>query len=308
MGPPDGLRAVLEVRPVGDGHFEAGSAADGAGTVVFGGQVMAQSLLAATRTVTDKQVLSLHTIFARGASTETALGLEVEEMHRGHAFASVTVTVAQAGRTCARTLVLLHEPSPDLIRHADAAPRVPPPESAPVVTAGPGWWERRIVDGVDLADPAAVGPPELRLWSRFPDAPGDLAVAQALLAYASDGFLIGTAMRPHPGVGQSMAHARISTTVLAHTVAFHEPFRGRLAAPRPAEHPRRAGPGARPGRRLRGRRAAGGLVQPVEHDPRLPRRAGAGARRTGRALTAGGGGGRQPAPPLAEWRSGRRLE
>ena len=30
-------------------------------------------------------------------------------------------------------------------------------------------------------------------------------------------------MRPHPGVGQSMAHVSISTSVLTHTLTFHEP-------------------------------------------------------------------------------------
>jgi acyl-CoA thioesterase II len=43
------------------------------------------------------------------------------------------------------------------------------------------------------------------------------------LAYATDGFLIGTAMRPHAGIGQSMAHVSISTSVLSHTLTFHEP-------------------------------------------------------------------------------------
>jgi hypothetical protein len=79
-------------------------------------------------------------------------------------------------------------------------------------------------DGVDLSDPEAIGPAELRVWTRFPGAPDDPAISQALLAYASDGFLIGTAMRPHAGVGQSMAHVSISTTVLTQTLSFHEQF------------------------------------------------------------------------------------
>jgi acyl-CoA thioesterase II len=47
---------------------------------------------------------------------------------------------------------------------------------------------------------------------------------QELLAYATDGFLIGTAMRPHKGVGQAMAHLALSTGVISHTLTFHEPF------------------------------------------------------------------------------------
>jgi acyl-CoA thioesterase II len=48
-------------------------------------------------------------------------------------------------------------------------------------------------------------------------------IGQALLAYATDGFLIATAMRPHEGVGQAMSHVSISTSVLSHTLTFHEP-------------------------------------------------------------------------------------
>ncbi len=61
------------------------------------------------------------------------------------------------------------------------------------------------------------------MWTRFVDAPDDPAVSQALLAFATDGFLIGTAMRPHEGVGQAQAHVTLSTGVLSHTLTFHEP-------------------------------------------------------------------------------------
>jgi acyl-CoA thioesterase II len=63
------------------------------------------------------------------------------------------------------------------------------------------------------------------VWVRFEGAPDDLTTSQALLAYASDGFLIGTAMRPHKGVGQAQAHEALSTGVISHTLTFHDPFR-----------------------------------------------------------------------------------
>jgi len=86
-----------------------------------------------------------------------------------------------------------------------------------------GPWEIRVAGGVDIGDPDAVGPPDLFVWSRFVAPLTTGTVGQALLAYATDGFLIGTAMRPHAGVGQSMAHVSISTSVLSHTLTFHEP-------------------------------------------------------------------------------------
>jgi acyl-CoA thioesterase II len=69
-----------------------------------------------------------------------------------------------------------------------------------------------------------VGPAELFVWTRFPGAPEDVTTSRALLSYATDGFLIGTAMRPHAGVGQALAHVSISTSVVSHTLTFHEPF------------------------------------------------------------------------------------
>lgn len=215
---------MLDLEPAGEGVFRANHLDSGHG-VVFGGQLLAQSLVAAARSVPDKEVLSLHNVFARGASFDQPLDVTVEPMQSGRAFASVTVTTSQGGRICTRAVVLLHDPNPDLIRHADEAPKVEGPGDLAAAAHGEGWWDIRVVGGVDIGDPEAVGPADLQVWTRFPGAPDDRATAQALLAYASDGFLIGTAMRPHAGVGQSMAHVSISTTVLTQTLTFHEPFR-----------------------------------------------------------------------------------
>ena len=150
----------------------------------------------------------------------------------GRAFASTTVTISQGDRLCTRSLLLLTAEEPDLIRHADPAPAAaPPPTTAPTAA---GEWEVRVVDDVDISDPELTGPPDLDVWTRFPGAPDDPTTDQALLAFATDGFLIGTAMRPHAGVGQSQAHVTLTTGVISHTLTFHEPFVGAgLAAARP---------------------------------------------------------------------------
>ena len=129
-----------------------------------------------------------------------------------------------------------------------------------------------MVGEVDISDPAAVGPPELFVWVRFPGAEAQGVVGQALLAYATDGFLIGTAMRPHEGVGQALSHVSISTSVLSHTLTFHEPVDAGAVAPAGAREPvRRPRPLLRPGQHLQRRRPGGGLVRAGQHDPRLPR-------------------------------------
>lgn len=217
----DDFLAAVDLDPVGEGRFRARNM-DHGGPVVFGGQILAQELAAAGRSVPDKTVMSLHTIFARGASSDRSLEIEVQTIHTGRAFASLDISVRQGDRLCARGLALLETGAPDLIRHAPSMPDVGTPPAPAAASAD--WWERRMVDDVDIGDPAAVGPPELSVWSRFVGADEDPALAQQLLAYASDGFLIGTALRPHAGFGQSQAHVEFSTTVLSHTLSFHEPF------------------------------------------------------------------------------------
>ena len=217
------LVSVLDLEPVGEGSFRAQNFVSGQGGVVFGGQLLAQSIVAASTVDPSKEIKSIHTVFARGGALEQPLDIEVDAMHVGRALASATVTVRQGERLCTRSLVLLSAVEPDLIRHGSPAPDVGSPEDAPPISGEGGFWEIRVVGGIDLSDPDEVGPPELAAWVRFPGAEARGTLGQALLAYATDGFLIATAMRPHAGIGQSMAHVSISTSVLSHTLTFHEP-------------------------------------------------------------------------------------
>jgi len=212
---------VLDLEAV-DGGFVAQNMNEGGG-VVFGGQILAQTIVAAAHTQADKQVQSVQTVFARSARGDEPLDIDVEQMHSGRAFGSVTVTVRQGDRLCARSLVLLHAPDADLIRHSAAPPAIAPADDLPERGQTP-WWDIRYDPDIDISDPDAIGPSTLDVWTRFPGAPSDLTTSQALLAYASDGFLIATAMRPHPGVGQALAHVSVSTTVLTQTLSFHDPF------------------------------------------------------------------------------------
>lgn len=216
-----GLLDALALREVGPDRYQADNV-DTGGFVVFGGQLLAQSIVAALAGQEGKTVKTLHIVFARAGSPQIPLDIDVDRIHSGRAVASSTVTVRQAERLCTRAMVLLTADEPDLIRHAER----PAAPSSPSDACGrdSGGFQVRFADGVDINDPDAVGPAELDVWTRFAGAPDDLGISQALLAYASDGFLIGTAMRPHEGVGQAHAHKTISTGVLSHTITFHDPF------------------------------------------------------------------------------------
>lgn len=217
------LLAAFDLEPTGPGTFSGSSIEFGGGSVVFGGQLIAQSMLAGATADPTKEIKSIHTIFARGGAIDVPLAFDVDVMQAGRSFASASVTARQGDRLCTRSLVLLHAPDPDLIAHQPAMPDVGSPMDAEASPHSSGFWEVRTVGGVDIADPDAVGPAELDVWTRYVGAPADAAVNQALLAFATDGFLIGTAMRPHAGVGQSMAHRTISTSVITHTLTFHRP-------------------------------------------------------------------------------------
>lgn len=221
-----GLLSALELDEAGAGSYRARNMPNGHG-VVFGGQLLAQSLVAAARQQPDKRVKTVHCVFARSASFQQDLDVDVEVMHGGRAFGSVMVTIRQGDRLCTRALVLLSAEEPDLIRHAEPLGRAADPDQAAGDVQPMGDWQIRSVSGLDVTDPSVVAPPEYDVWSRFPEAPDDPLVAQALLAYASDGFLIATAMLPHEGVGQSQAHVSLSTGVVSHTLTFHDPLDAR---------------------------------------------------------------------------------
>jgi acyl-CoA thioesterase II len=218
----ENLLQSLTLERLDEDRYRAGNAATGPG-VIFGGQLLAQSIVAASMTEPDKRVKTVHTTFVRAGSPDAPVDITVDRMHSGRAMASCSVTIAQGDRLVARSQVLQSADEPDLIHHADSAPDVPRPEESRSMQEAAGAWEVRVAGDADVDDPEAVGPPDLDVWTRFVGAPDEPVISQALLAFATDGFLIGTAMRPHRGVGQSQAHHTLSTGVLSHTLTFHEP-------------------------------------------------------------------------------------
>src|SRR5437588_5452478 len=114
----DAFVDALTLEPVGPDRYRAPNVRLGA-EVVFGGQLLAQSIVAGLVGHEDKTVKTLHTIFARGASPDAPVDIAVDPMHTGRSFASSTVTISQNDRLCTRSLVLLTAHDDDLIRHGD---------------------------------------------------------------------------------------------------------------------------------------------------------------------------------------------
>ncbi len=220
------LLEAFDVYPLGGGRFLA-QCLDGRGRdVVDGSQILAQSIVAACKSLPGKSVKSAHMIFSRAASVHAPLMLDVEVTHAGRSFASVAVTAQQAGKPSARGLLLLDRDTPDLIRHTAPMPAVAGPDEAQPYDMGVAGRELRIVGGAYTGDPdAPLGPPELYAWLRYREAPPEPHLNQALLAHFTGHLSIASALRPHAGLGQAMAHRTLSTGVLAITLSFHDPVR-----------------------------------------------------------------------------------
>lgn len=223
MTPFSSLLASFVLEPIGTGRYRAPNAGGGHAAVVFGGQLLGQTIVAASLAQPDKRVKTVQTIFARGARPDTGVEIEVESMHAGRGFGSVAVTISQGDRLCVRSLVLLHTEEPDFIHHAAPMPACAGPSGATVREYEYEGYELGVVGGIDVSDPSTVAPAELCAWTRFRGAPDDPVINQALVAYTTDGYLIGTAMLPHRGVGQSQSHVTLATGVVSHTLTFHRP-------------------------------------------------------------------------------------
>jgi acyl-CoA thioesterase len=230
MTDPSTIPLPLRPEPISDDRDAVTNTGDAdQRDVVFGGQFLAQAIVAAALRHPGMTVRSIQSIFARPGRIGAPTELAVESIHAGRTFASDTVTAWQGDRLCARFLVLLDVDEPDVIRHGPSMPAVTAPADTPLTDQGtlvyPGT-ELRIIDGVDLwSVDAPTGPAETFLWAKAPVLPDFAPVHQAVLAWATDGFLIATALRPHAGIGQDDAHRGLSTGVVGHTIVFHEPFR-----------------------------------------------------------------------------------
>jgi acyl-CoA thioesterase II len=228
------LPSILQLHPMGEHLYEAEPEHGGEQrNVVFGGQILAQMILAAhldrnTDRQDVKEVKSIHAIFARAGDYTQPIRYLVERMHDGRTLGSDTVTFSQNEKIMSRGLILWSTDEPDLMRHVESVemPQVPDPEDVNDNALGlvfPGA-KARIVDDIDVwsAD-QPVGPAQQNIWTRF-DSTYSTVVNQAILSWATDGWLIGTAMLPHADVYQYQAHRTISTGVVSHTLNFHERF------------------------------------------------------------------------------------
>jgi acyl-CoA thioesterase II len=227
MTAPSSLRGLLEVfdvETVGE-HRYRGQHDAGDRAVIDGSQVLAQSIVAATRSCDGKVVRSAHAIFVSPVGAGEPIELEVDVVREGRTVATVRVLGSQGGRPKVDALLLLDVPQPDLVRRSASRPDTAGPDAAIALDMPVEGREIRLVGVADPNEPDHVGPPVLDAWLRYDDPPARDDLARALLAHFTGHLSISTSMFPHPGLGTAQAHHSVSTGVMTIGVAFHEPVR-----------------------------------------------------------------------------------
>jgi uncharacterized protein (DUF427 family)/acyl-CoA thioesterase len=216
------LLHLIDVEPTGDGHFVGPAYRDTTRNVVEGGQMLAQGIVAASKTLPRQRVTQASMYFPKAAAFDAPLDLAVDVLREGRTFSTVEVRIDQDEKLRSVGLFLLDAGAPDVIAGNVPMPDVAGPADAVPLDMRVTGRDLRIVDAAYDPDPDRVGPPEIHAWVRFRDAPSEPYLHTALIAQSTTHWTIAAAMRPHPGFGEAQAHVTLSTGIMAVTMAFHD--------------------------------------------------------------------------------------
>lgn len=210
---------------------------------IFGGQVAAQSLMAAGRTVDDLLAHSLHGYFLRAGDPEIPIIYSVDRIRDGRSFVTRRVVAKQRGKAIFNMSCSFHKFEEGL-EHQIEMPKAPEPDSIP------NWGERSIplrdklperirrvwhpgtrpIDTREIKIPIFLGGEatggDNLVWLKTPGPlPDDPFLHQCILAYATDFSLIDTMLRQHK-VPEGRGPVSASMTAsLDHAIWFHAPLR-----------------------------------------------------------------------------------
>jgi acyl-CoA thioesterase-2 len=206
---------------------------------VFGGQVAAQALVAAARTVdAGVEVHSMHSYFLRPGDTAVPIVYDVDRVRDGRSFSTRRVLARQHGRPIFALTASFQAPE-DGFEHQDRMPEVPSPEECQDVaatmlegSARREEWKREwsVLELRRAADSLPGGRFEhgdqasrVCYWIRVtPTLPDDVLVHRAAVTYISDLTLLGSSLEPH---GEAITSPAMQVASLDHTVWFHRPHR-----------------------------------------------------------------------------------
>jgi acyl-CoA thioesterase II len=206
---------------------------------VFGGQVIGQALIAATRTVEGVLPHSLHAYFLLGGDPDVPIVYDVDRIRDGKSFTTRRVVAIQHGRAIFSMSVSFHNDEPGLDFQV-TMPDVPHPDALPseaeikqkilpqLPEAVRRYYEReRPIEWRPVELDRYLGKKiengRFHVWIRATaKLPNEPAIHQCVLAYASDMLLLDSALIPH---GRTVFEKTLMAASLDHALWFHRPFR-----------------------------------------------------------------------------------
>ncbi len=231
---------MIDLRDEGRDVF-VGPMSPDQGLRTYGGQVLAQSLAAAQRTVSgDRSIHSTHSYFLGAGRAAAPTELKVDRLRDGRSFSQRQVVALQGSREVMRSLVSFHVPEAGLEWQESTALQAAPPTSELPYTdycdviesvlpaAERPWTGRGRPMDVRFVNPPAApeGGPETEprvMWMRVHGPLGDdRALHDAGIAYLADLGMNPVILLPH---GHSWRDDRITEASLDHAMWFHRPAR-----------------------------------------------------------------------------------
>jgi len=233
------LLELLDLEPLEVNIYRGQNRDIGSGRV-FGGQVFAQALVAARRTVDGaREAHSVHGYFILPGDLKAPIVYFVDRLRDGHSFTTRRVTAIQHGRAIFNLSVSFHVAEAG-VEHQDSMAEVPPADGLDteltLIRAMAGripdplrtvLTQDRPIDFRPVVPLDPFNPQPLtairHVWFRtYGTLPDDPLLHQAVLAYASDHGLLGTALMPH---GLSLWSPGLQIASLDHSLWLHRPFR-----------------------------------------------------------------------------------
>jgi acyl-CoA thioesterase-2 len=232
------LLSILDLEPLEVNLFRGRSPQVG-WQRVFGGQVIGQALVAASRTVDGRAPHSLHAYFLLAGDPKVPIIYEVDRIRDGKSFTTRRVVAIQHGQAIFTMAVSFHDDEPSL-DHQMKKPELPHPQALPsdaeikerILPQLPEpvrrYYERErpielrpVEFGRYVGEKPADG--RFNVWIRTTGRlPDDPAIHRCVLAYASDLTLLDTALLAHQ---RSVFDRNIMAASLDHALWIHRPFR-----------------------------------------------------------------------------------
>ena len=232
VNPLDRALQILDLDQVDEDTFTGQSLSQLHGRV-YGGQVLAQAIIAAVRTVEPTRMIhSLHGYFLRPGDLNEPITFAVERLRDGRSFSARRTHAIQFGKPILSMIASFQEDQPGL-EHQDEMPKVPAPEELDSSVAIFGALDHPIAkffyrngafDMRHVQQPLFTGPAPKKqgvqaMWLRArTEVPTDQATQRALLAFACDQVMLEPIMRTH---GLSWVTPNASIASLDHAMWWH---------------------------------------------------------------------------------------